>query len=265
MKKQKALFTLIELLVVIAIIAILAAILMPALSQARERAKTSQCVNNQKQCGIAVAEYTSDHKSMFFYAEGRPGSDLHNYTKWAYYLNKDIMRLQKSADAGKKLGGNYLGNPNLTVCPSVFPYKHLFTAWKGPDGTTTNDIRSHVSVYGSICAYGEIPTSLTGDERDDWRLKFKDHQNTTNKNGMVYRPVFVKNPSAFILAADSYRKDYSSQWYWLRGFFGGHHNGRANVLWADGHVDTNAPGEITRRVTSLQGTAYYVEGENIKM
>ena len=54
-------FTLIELLVVIAIIAILAAILMPALSSARERAKTSSCTNNIKALAFAMQQYADNN------------------------------------------------------------------------------------------------------------------------------------------------------------------------------------------------------------
>ena len=58
-------FTLIELLVVIAIIAILAAMLLPALSAAREAARGSKCVGNQKQLALAFITYAADNQDMF--------------------------------------------------------------------------------------------------------------------------------------------------------------------------------------------------------
>ncbi|HEX2952235.1 MAG TPA: DUF1559 domain-containing protein, partial [Armatimonadota bacterium] len=61
MRLTKEGFTLIELLVVIAIIAIIAAILFPVFAKAREKARQTQCMNNQKQIVTAIMMYAQEH------------------------------------------------------------------------------------------------------------------------------------------------------------------------------------------------------------
>ena len=106
-------FTLIELLVVIAIIAILAAILLPALQSARERAKSTTCINNQKQLVTTAQMYVDDHKGIWAMPNATTMDTGNNRGCYLWHLARAKM-ISMPLDS--------LVPPDNLRCPSI-PYK----------------------------------------------------------------------------------------------------------------------------------------------
>ena len=252
MKKLQNKFTLIELLVVIAIIAILAAILMPALSQARERGKAAQCTNNLKQIGLAIQLYVEDHKMMPLYYVYGSGSNARTFREM---ICKESMQRYGTNEQKKYLGGNYLQSEKMVLCPSRFPFTPLP---KDAVVNGTKDLGWHVSTYGgSLNAShhrGTYPSTAAEFVTERNNMYFILGDSATG--GICLRPAFLKNPSRTYVLADSYNtsSNRKAPWYWIDfgniGFYGAHNN-RANVLWFDGHVNANNRGDLMVQIPSM--------------
>ncbi len=219
---------------VIAIVAILAAMLLPALAKAREKARSISCVNNIKQNLLSILLYTDDYNGVFLVrtATGVPATAL-QHCPWA-------LRLYKN---------NYITTGSI-YCPASKPSKY--------DSNTDGFLQFTYGMPRSVSAwksyFGEDGISIPAPETRDDTCMLNLQKFTATK--MIMADTF---------SVDTSFKKQVFEWHTgsNNNVLSARHSLRANIGWSDGHANSMTPKEVQNENTSI--THYTIDNTKIAL
>jgi len=192
-------FTLIELLIVISIIAILAAMLLPALQQARNLTKSMVCKNNLKQIGLALNTYINDYDGWLSASTNSANINVLSYTG----VISDILVTNKQSYS-EFIKWN---NRNVLNCP--------LNTWQGSNSYF--DYSANANLHPVLSWAGFVQKKINMIQTPSAIISYGDSSIIS-----VYRAFACATGSPYPLIEDD-----------RMGF---HHNSAANCLFGDGHV-----------------------------
>ena len=264
---QASAFTLIELLVVIAIIAILAALLLPALSKAKEQGKSAYCINSLRQIDIAMALYEDDNEGWLHHT---PGGSPPNHGKW--YMNPRMQAARKVIDdpnsSDAYWGVAYYAHAGKQVRLWRDPAARVVDEWRwdykfSPDFWLDGAYGINGRFFSAVQRSGatgvhprrrnelDAPTeTILVQDAGEHRLE-ADGAATTN-DALGCNPGVTRNLSEWRLSGrwGLYYPEYEIIQEWFR-------HGKNNTLWGDGHVGSIP---ITDNAEKLMGTIHWYTG-----
>ncbi len=226
MKNHSSKFTLIELLVVIAIIAILAAMLLPALKNAKEVAKKAVCMSNFKQYGIAISQYSDDYNG-WMPISGSPDDIGAVPTLWrveiAPYLGiNDITGDDSHSVYNIKLGQGIFCCPSWQAPAALAASKNCYggSGWNYTYfGYSDNPVKAGTRLRCKISSISNPSISIICGEATDWQ------------GFGAWDYAYLHAPS---MAGTNYPNP----------IIGNRHSGSIVVTWGDMHVDSKRQGEL---------------------